>query len=156
MAHLCSPLTGYGAWYRGDPLFVAEFCLTLCWAMSMLIFNFSSLSWGRHSWRRGRGEAVWLEWLRLATNAWGEIWAGRSDIMPFQDSQSSSSLSFSLLSPCSSRTEAQWMGPGWQHSSYNWGFSTMGIIFNMNINQAGLKIQPSFRKILSSVLDNVL
>ena len=30
------------AWYREGPFFMAEFCLTLCWAISMLIFNFSS------------------------------------------------------------------------------------------------------------------
>lgn len=43
-AHLCSPLTGYGVWYREGPSFMAEFCLTLCWSISMLIFYFSFLS----------------------------------------------------------------------------------------------------------------
>ena len=33
------------------------------------------------------------------------------------------------------------MGPGWQHSTYSWGFSTMGIVFNMDINQDALVAQ---------------
>lgn len=46
-----------------------------------------------------KGEGVWSEWLRLATNAWGECWAGRSDTRPFQELQSLSLLPplFSLL-----------------------------------------------------------